>query len=133
MDTKGKDTWLHAESGAAVVAALAPNELTIIKKGDTDRVTSKGLLAPFEEEGVDYLLVEGAHRKFERKRGVVQLLCAGSEEDANDLLRQHPRTACIIGAPSLPASLKSIRGTPVLRVPRDAGRLVSLIDGRGRA
>lgn len=127
IDVEGKDTWLHAKSGASIVVALSPNELTLIKKGDTTKMTFDDILPFFRDAGIRYLFAEGMYRKLQKKRDIVRVLCAGSEKDAIDLLRQHPRPVCILGNPSMDASVKSIEHVPVLRLPKDLREVLSLI------
>ena len=125
IDKKGKDTWLHAAAGASVVVALAPNELTTMEKGDTRGVTIDELLRIFDSRHVDYLLIEGLYRKLSRKRKVTRILCTKSDEETAELLREHPKPICIIDAGSRRAT--HFRGVPLLRLPRDTGRLLRLI------
>lgn len=125
IDTKGKDTWRHAAAGASTVVALAPNELTVIEKKDTSRVTIDELIRIFKGHGVDYLIVEGLYRKLSRRRGVVRILCARSNEEASELLRVHPRPLCILNSGTVDEAHS--QGLPLLRLPKDLGRLMKLI------
>ncbi len=127
IDTEGKDSWLHAKSGASVIVVVAPQELTVIRKGDTTQVTLDDLLPAFRDAGTDYLLVEGMYRKLRENHNVIRLLCADSEKDAVDLIRQHPPPACILGGPNLPARIKRIDGSTVLRLPKDLRKVLSLL------
>jgi molybdopterin-guanine dinucleotide biosynthesis adapter protein len=129
IDTKGKDTWLHAASGASVVVSLAPKELAIIKKGkDIEELGIDQILSIFRREKVDYALIEGLYRKMSRKRGVVRILCASSAKQAVDLLNQHGSrgVVCITGRIAS-SRKKSLEGLPVFQIPRDAGKILSLI------
>ena len=125
IDTQGKDTWRHAHAGASMVVALAPDEMAIIQKKDTRRMTIDELTRIFAEDGVDYLLVEGLYRKLSRRRGVVRVLCARSKEEVRDLLKVHPRPACILGSGGLRE--KRVQGITVLKLPKDIGKLMELI------
>ena len=125
MDTKGKDTWLHASAGASVIVALAPNELTTIEKKDTRNMTIDELLRIFRSKGVDYLVIEGLYRKLSKSHDIVPILCAKSSEDAVALLGLHPRPVCILHRN--PGGARYLRGVPLLRLPKDLGRLLELI------
>ena len=125
IDTKGKDTWRHAEAGASTVVALAPRELTIIEKKDTSGMTIDELMRIFKRRRVDYLIVEGLYRKLSTKRGVVRVLCARSTIEAAELLTMHPKPVCILNRGN--DGDTDYRGVPVLRLPKDMKRLMKLI------
>ena len=129
IDTRGKDTWLHAASGASVVISLAPNELAIIKREPgVENLNLDSFLAIFRGEKVDYVLVEGLYRKFSRKRGVSKILCVISEEQALDLLKEHglKNVVCITGKVAK-SSRREIQGIPVLSVTKDIGKIVDRV------
>lgn len=128
MDTKGKDTWVHASSGARVVAAVAPNELSLIKKMDTSKLEAQTLLRPFHDSGIDFVLVEG-YSGFQSKVRAVQVICAKSKHDAVELMKLHGEPLCLIGKLEDGPALKRLGGVPVLRLPRDIGRLIGLLAG----
>ena len=125
VDTKGKDTWRHADAGASVVVALLPKELTTIEKTDTADMTLDQLFDPFEKRGIDYLIVEGLYRKLAKRRDVVRVLCARSDQEAVELLRMHPRPICILNRKR--SNRKFFQGLPLLQLPRDTKRLMDLI------
>ena len=129
IDTEGKDTWRHASAGATTVMALAPNELAVIEKGDTSKLTIDGLFRIFSSRGVDYLLIEGLYRRLSRRKGVTRVLCARTLKDTKELLRIHPRPVCILNREL--TDEPSMEGIPVLTLPRDTRRLMRLI-GEGR-
>jgi molybdopterin-guanine dinucleotide biosynthesis protein B len=56
IDTPGKDTWRHAEAGAAVTMVSSPSELVVFRRVDRERTLDE--LAQ-EAEGCDILLTEG--------------------------------------------------------------------------
>ena len=125
IDTKGKDTWRHAAAGSSTVVALAPKELTVIEKGDTSNLTIDQLIGIFKSRGVDYLLIEGLYRRLSRRRGVMRILCARSNEEAEELLRIHPKPLCILNRKH-PRG-ETLAGIPVLSLPRDMPLLMRLM------
>ena len=131
IDTKGKDTWLHATSGASIVISLAPSELAIIKREPgVENLSVDDILTIFKQEKVDYVLVEGLYRKFSRRSGVSKILCAVSEEQALDLLKEHgsKNVVCITGKVALETSRKEIQGIPVLSISRNINKILGLIE-----
>jgi molybdopterin-guanine dinucleotide biosynthesis protein MobB len=125
IDTKGKDTWRHAAAGASIVVALAPNELTVIRRGDTANISMDDLLRIFRRDAVDYVFVEGLYMKFSRRKGVVRILCASSKRDVAELLKLHPKPICIVG--KVADGEKYFRGIPLFRLPEDLPLVLSLI------
>ncbi|MDG6925766.1 MAG: molybdopterin-guanine dinucleotide biosynthesis protein B [Nitrososphaerota archaeon] len=126
IDTKGKDTWKHAEAGASVVVALAPHELTIVRRGDTRRMTLDELLPIYRGAGVDYLLIEGLYMKLRKREGLVRILCADSGKDARDLLSVHPAPVCIL-AKTILTETGEFQGIPILSLPRDIKKVITMI------
>jgi len=119
IDTKGKDTWLHAKAGASVVISIAPRELTIIKKEPgAESMSFDQILAIFRRDKVDYVLVEGLYRKFSMRRGVSKIICASSEKQALDLLKEHGQrnVVCITGKVADSLRVREIVGVPALRI-----------------
>jgi molybdopterin-guanine dinucleotide biosynthesis adapter protein len=130
IDSKGKDTWLHANSGSSVVLVFAKKELDIIKKKDTRSVKLDEILEIFRGSKVDYLLVEGLHKKFERMKGVKRIVCAKSKLQAIELMKIHRgQILFCTGRFTCRSKTKEINGIPVLRFPRDIGMAIRLING----
>ncbi len=128
IDTTGKDTWRHASAGASTIIALAPRELTVIEKRDTTDLSLDNLFEIFRSRRVDFLLVEGLYRKLSRRKGVTRVLCARNLDEAKELLAQHRKPACILNRGGIKD--KECEGIPVLRMPKDLGRLMNIIGGQ---
>jgi molybdopterin-guanine dinucleotide biosynthesis protein MobB len=129
IDYEGKDTWLHASSGSSIVVAVAPREIDIIRKEeDTSKIDLQEILGIFRRSRVDYLLVEGLHKKFENVKGVKRIICAKSERQARDLLKINPGSILFItGRFANKLKGSEISGVPVLRLPRDGSKALRLI------
>jgi molybdopterin-guanine dinucleotide biosynthesis protein B len=130
FDTKGKDTWLHASAGASLVLAVAPKEIGLISRyDDTEKLSVKEILAFFSGAGVDYLFVEGLHKKFEKVRGMRRVVCARSKEEALELLGMHgqKRVSFVTGKFASKFEQNSIRGVPVLSLPLKKNEALRLI------
>lgn len=56
IDHEGKDTWLHAEAGADIVAISSPEKLAIIEKVQVEN-TLDDVIAKIQ--GVDIIITEG--------------------------------------------------------------------------
>lgn len=129
IDTMGKDTWRHATAGASPVIALAPNELTVIEKGDTRGLAIDELFGIFQSRHVDYLLIEGLYNKLSRRKDVIRILCVKNPDEANELLAVHPRPSCILSRKE--GGETSVQGVPVMTLPKDLRKLMKLVRGSG--
>jgi len=58
VDTRGKDTWRHAQAGAKAILIVAPNEFTIIKKVNTKECNLNDFVQECDKEA-DILILEG--------------------------------------------------------------------------
>ncbi len=128
-DSRGKDTWLHARAGASVILAFAPKEIDIIRKErDTSKIRAKEIIEVFKKTKVDYLLVEGLHKKFESLPTVKQIICARSERQALDLLDLHRGNVIFItGKFASKFTRARVKGIPVLSLPRDIEKALEMI------
>ena len=90
IDTPGKDTWRFSRSGASVVVAVSQKEIALIRKErNTSSIETSKLISMFKRLNVDYLLVEGLHKRFERIRGIKKVICARNEKEAIELAGLH--------------------------------------------
>lgn len=129
IDSKGKDTWQHAESGSSVVLVFAKKEMDIIRRRDTRSVRLAEILSIFRRSKVDYLLVEGLHKKFENLRGVERIICAKSESQASELMKMHGgKILFCTGKFTTKSQRREIEGVPVLSLPREARKALRLIN-----
>ncbi len=128
IDTPGKDTWLHAAAGASIVVALAPKELTVIRKRDTTKMKLDGILDMLKKEKVDYILVEGLHRKLSARRGVIRVLCAASRQQAQSYLQSmRHKPMCIVGNIASDRSGESFSEIPLIELKKNIPRFLKLI------
>ena len=129
IDSKGKDTWQHAASGSSVVVAFARKEIDIISKKDTRSVTLKEILEIFRRSKVDYLLVEGLHKKFENVRGVKRIVCARSQSEAADLIKIHSgKILFVTGKFAKKIHDRKIGSVPILCLPQDNDEALRLVE-----
>lgn len=120
LDKKGKDTWLLTNSGASPVIAISSDELHIIRRTNTSRLNLEKLLLILQSDHIDYLFIEGWHKKVGKSKIVKKILCANSLEEVDDLLAQHPKPAAIVGR----LGIRSIQGVPVYKMPQDIDKIV---------
>jgi molybdopterin-guanine dinucleotide biosynthesis protein B len=58
LDTEGKDTYRHAKAGSQTVLSVAPNEMGIIRKTDTKKLSLEQIISEIPEE-TDVIILEG--------------------------------------------------------------------------
>jgi molybdopterin-guanine dinucleotide biosynthesis adapter protein len=58
LDTEGKDTYRHAKAGAQTVLSVAPDELGIIRKTDSKKLSLEQIISEIPEE-TDIIILEG--------------------------------------------------------------------------
>ena len=130
IDSKGKDTWLHAASGASIVAAFAPKEVDIIRKENASKTSLEAILGTYRESHVDYLLVEGLHKRMRNLGQVYEIICARNEAEAKKLARvSRHRLLFITGRFARNSRRARIAGVPVLSLPRDNAQALDLVVG----
>ncbi|MCL4519548.1 MAG: molybdopterin-guanine dinucleotide biosynthesis protein MobB [Thaumarchaeota archaeon] len=120
---------MHASAGASVVVAFAPKEIDIIRKErSTSKVDVKEILGVFEKAGVDYLLVEGVHKKFRVIGKARRIICARSEQEAENLITIHSDELLFVtGKFAKKSKKREIDNLPILSLPRDGARALDLI------
>ncbi len=127
FDAKGKDTWLHAKSGASLVVAVSPEQVVTIAKRDGSEISSDQLVKIFYEDQIDYVLVEGFKELLSRKKDVLRVICASSKKDATELIEKYGEPLCIIRGHGDELNSRPTGNVPVLQLPRDTLVLLSLV------
>ncbi|MEM3565279.1 MAG: molybdopterin-guanine dinucleotide biosynthesis protein B [Candidatus Bathyarchaeia archaeon] len=114
IDTPGKETWMHGEAGAEIVAGSAVNETVLFIK----RKLSLGEINGFFP-GFDYLLLEG----FESEKTVAKIVAAKNAAEARAFCdglaiaisgvitesKEEVEKASVLGVPVLNCKLESRR------------------------
>jgi molybdopterin-guanine dinucleotide biosynthesis protein MobB len=80
IDSKGKDTWRFAQSGAKTIIAVSANEIVTIEKVVAKDFSLKEILQKCE--GNDVVLIEGLKNLVGMDRNVQKIVVVGSEEEA---------------------------------------------------
>lgn len=133
IDSKRKDSWRHAAAGASIIAVIAPNEVDVVKRGSTHDSVLAEILSEFRKSGVDYLLVEGLHKKFENLNQVREVICARNESEAESLVSLRAgKVLFITGKFAQRSTGGEINHIPVLSLPRDCAVALDMIDGKSR-
>ncbi|MCL2359956.1 MAG: molybdopterin-guanine dinucleotide biosynthesis protein B [Nitrososphaerota archaeon] len=128
IDRTGTNTWRFAQAGAGVVVAVSPREIDIIKKTsqkfqDIDRVL--GLL---QDEKLDIVFIEGFHGLIAQRQDVVKIVTAKDQADLKSTLELIKRPiVAITGLVTHNSDERIFEGIPVVKVPKEGDKLVSLL------
>lgn len=129
VDQPRKDTGRHASAGAKVIVAVAPRELTVIKKVDTSDFTLDALLKLLENEELDVIVLEGFHRKVSERHDILKIVTAKDETDALRTLEgTSPPILAITGTISSLRHLSEIKGIPVVDLEETGNLLVDRVE-----
>jgi len=79
IDTEGRDTWKHKNSGASVVVSSAPNETAFIFK---DGLEFDAILDHLDRFDLDVIIVEGY-----KKENIDKIMVGNGKEEPNTIFR----------------------------------------------
>jgi len=124
IDTKGKDTWRHAQAGAKTILSVAPNELTIIKKVDTTRYDLNTLVEQCETE-TDILILEGFRKLVAKNQSIPKVVTIKNVKEASETSKYFKPILAFAG--SAKVEVKSLK-TPKIDVLKEPQKLVKIVD-----
>ena len=84
IDTKGKDTWRFAQSGAKTIISVASNEIATIEKVD-ENFSLKNILERCR--GNDVVFLEGFKELVNKNKGIQKIVVVKSEKEALEALK----------------------------------------------
>ncbi|MBS7616349.1 molybdopterin-guanine dinucleotide biosynthesis protein B [Candidatus Bathyarchaeota archaeon] len=85
IDTKDKDTWRFAQSGAKTVVAISPNEIATIEKANISHVTLSSILERCH--GNDIIIIEGFRKMLGKNLKVPKIVATKSAEEVSEALK----------------------------------------------
>lgn len=129
MDTKGKDTWRHAQAGAKTILSVAPNELTIIKKVDTTEYDLSALVEQCEKEA-DILILEGFRKLVAKNLTIPKIVTVKTVKEASETSKYFKPILAFAGSAKVEAGGLKIPKIDVLKEPQ---KLVEIVDKRVRS
>jgi molybdopterin-guanine dinucleotide biosynthesis protein B len=84
LDTRGKDTWRHAEAGANIIVGVASREVLLYKK-TTSETELPQILSSLRSEPIDVLFLEGY--SMNSPKNSYRIVTANSSADLKPTLR----------------------------------------------
>jgi len=86
FDSRGKDTWRHAQAGARIIVGVAAEETVVIKRGKTSRCTLDDLTQNCRD-GTDVIVLEGFRGLVAQDLTVPKIVTAKTREEIEEALR----------------------------------------------
>ncbi|HVP92163.1 MAG TPA: molybdopterin-guanine dinucleotide biosynthesis protein B [Acidobacteriota bacterium] len=84
IDTKGKDTWRYAQSGAKTIVSVASKEIATIEKID-ENFSLKSILKRCK--GNDVVFLEGFKELVNKNKGILKIVVVKSKKETLEALR----------------------------------------------
>jgi len=116
MDTKGKDTWRHAEAGANPVIAVSDREISILLKDGVQSLTLDYLFKFISD--ADVILLEGFSTLILNEKKIGKILCV---RDRGEYEEYKEKTS---GETIAFCSLEPL-GEPILRIREEQSILIN--------
>ena len=123
IDTEGKDTYRHAKAGAKTVLSIAPNELGIIKKTDTTKVSLDQIVAEIPEE-TDVIILEGFKSLVGEDISIPKIVGIKNAEEMADALKRYKNILAFINYMSSQTIETEL---PVINSMKDPQKLVDIV------
>jgi len=124
MDTKGKDTWRHAEAGAKTVISVAPNELSVIRKVDTTKYSLEQIIRNCEDDA-EIIILEGFRKLIGQNPTVPKIVAVKTAEEVLEASKYFKPILTFVGPISTEAKKLKITYVDVLK---DQERIVDLVN-----
>ena len=86
MDTKGKDSWKHAQAGAKVISIVSQDELTVIRK-DSFQMNLEEVLKNMGVDKLDIIFIEGLRSIVSKRIDIFKIFTAKNKVDLEKLLK----------------------------------------------
>ena len=96
IDTPKKDTWRHAKAGADIITAVSPNEIAIIRKGETTSMEIEQILALIEDHA-DVILIEGFKGLVREKPQIPKIVMVREPKDAEEAIATYRPILAFVG------------------------------------
>jgi len=128
FDTKGKNTWRHAEAGASIVIGVSPNELATFKRTGSE-MPFEALGGMLDRENLDIVLVEGFSKAPSTKHSY-KIVSAKNAKELRQVLRQNRPPILAITGPVTSSRVNGKarkRPAPLLDVNKNGPTLTAIV------
>lgn len=123
IDKEGKDTFRLSKAGAITVLSIAPNELAVIKKVDTNKITFDKLISEFQDE-TDIIILEGFKSLVGEDLTIPKIVAIKNNYELSMALKRYKNIMAFISRNSDENMETEI---PVINVLKEPNRIVNLV------
>jgi molybdopterin-guanine dinucleotide biosynthesis protein B len=123
IDTKGKDTWKFARSGAKIVVAVSAAEIATIEKTESRNFSLKAILRKCR--GSDLVFLEGFRKLVAEDKSIYKIVVVRSPEEIAEGLEIFSPILAFTGPYQPKLGLKRI---PYVDIREDSERLADLVE-----
>jgi molybdopterin-guanine dinucleotide biosynthesis protein B len=121
IDTKGKDTWRFAQSGAKTIVSVASSEIATIEKVD-ENLPLRNILKSCR--GNDVVFLEGFKELVRKKKAIQKIVVVKSQEEALEALKLFKPILAFVGAYSTESLKLKIPYVDILKNPEKIADIV---------
>ena len=123
IDTKGKDTWKFAQSGAKTIVSMASDEIATIEKIDTTSFSVEEILHRCRD--VDFVFLEGFKKLVGKNYDVPKIVTVKSTEEALEALETFKPILAFTGLYSIETLNSNV---PYLNVLENRQKIVDMVE-----
>lgn len=123
IDTKGKDTWRFARSGAKTVVSIASKEIATIEKTGTSNLSLEEILEKCR--GNDIVLIEGLKKLLGKNEKVPKIVAVKSAEEAINASKNFNPIIAFTGP--YPAGENALN-TPYIDVLKESAKIADIVE-----
>jgi len=123
IDTKGKDTWKFARSGAKIVVAVSAVEIATIEKVESRNLSLRAILRKCR--GSDLVFLEGFRKLVAENKSIYKIAVVKSPEEIAESLEIFNPILAFTGPYQPKSGLKRI---PYVDIRKDSERLADLVE-----
>ena len=127
IDTEGKDTWRHAKAGANKIISVAPKEMAVIHKIETDKLSLEDILQHCEE--ADTVILEGFKSLVGANPEIFKIVTVKNSQEALEASKIFKSIIAISGAAANKLSKEDF-DVPIIDALNEPKKLVKLIEGK---
>lgn len=127
IDKEGTNTWRHMQAGSKVTVAIAPHEISIIKKTDSSLNSLDNVIRLLNDEKLDYIFIEGFHELITKREDISRIVSAKNSEDLKETLKKTSQPILAITGLIAKQEIENIGNTPFINLPDEGEQLLKLI------
>lgn len=126
IDTKGKDTWRFAKSGATKIISVASNEIATIEKRKKENFSLNEVLEKCRD--FDIVFLEGFRNLVSKNNKIYKIITVKSAEEAREALKTFKPIIAFTG----PYSTENLNlKIPYIDLFKNSKKLVDLVEKIG--